>query len=308
MLRIKLVLGILLTVSFFARAESDTASNPGADPNLAATATPNGTTAAETASPSAQATPAETQDDSGVDPFVRGVQQLQAKNAKSALESFRASLKQHPDDPAILTNAAIAAQESGAKGWAIAYLRQALTLGSTLRETRQALEFSLSTLAVKELPHEIEAWESFREKVLIGVSLPWLVFFNGGALLLFGIVWISYFRDRKQAEENESNYPPVRIMHWAASLVLVVSLTLVACKILDLSEVRGTIVAEKIQAFSAPSKDAPSLFEITEGLEVIVQREDGQCLQIRYPGGPTGWVSIDQVHITQSQNLLRGGS
>lgn len=242
------------------------------------------------------------------DPFVLGVQQLQAKDSKSALESFREVLKQHPDDPAVLTNAGIAAQEAGAKGWAIAYLRHALTLGSTLRETKQALEFSLSTLQVKELPHEIEPWEKFRENVLVGISLPWLLFFNGGALLLCGVVWISFFRDRKRAEENEINYPPLRVIHWAASAVLAVSLTLVLCKILDLSEVRGTIVAEKIQAFSAPSTEAPSLFEITEGLEVIVQREDGKWLQIRYPGGPTGWVTTDQVHITQSQNLLKGGT
>jgi hypothetical protein len=243
----------------------------------------------------------------GSDSFAKGIQQLQTKDASGALTSFREALLQHPDDTAILTNLGIAAQEAGLKGWAIAYLREALTLGSRLRETRQALEYSLSQLQVKELPHEIEPWEKLRENVLVGISLPWLLFFNGGALLLFGIVWIRFLKERKLAFENESLLPTLRPMHWAASFVFLISLSLVACKILDLSEVRATIVAEKVSAYSAPSTEAPTLFEITEGLEVLVQREEGKWLQIRYPGGPTGWVNLDQVHITQSQNLLKGG-
>lgn len=242
-----------------------------------------------------------------VDPFAAGIQALQTKDPKTAMDRFREALSQHPDDTAILTNLGIAAQEAGQKGWAIAYLREALTLGSPLKETRQALDFSLSQLQIKEIPHEIEAWEKLRENVLVGISLPGLLFINAIALLLCGMVWISYLRDRKAALENESPFPPFRFIHWAASLILVISIGLVICKILDLSEVRGTIVGEKIQAFSAPSKDAPALFEIYEGLEVLIQRSVQQpeaWLQIRYPGGPTGWVPADQVHITQSKEFL----
>lgn len=238
------------------------------------------------------------------DPFAAGIQALQTKDPKMAMERFREALSQHPDDTAILTNLGIAAQEAGQKGWAIAYLREALTLGSSLRETRQALEFSLSQLQIKEIPHEIEAWEKLRENVLVGISLPGLLFMNALALLLCGLVWINYLKGRKIALENETVFPPLRIIHWAASLVLVVSVSLVICKILDLSEVRGTIVGERVQAFSAPSKEAPGLFEIYEGLEVLVQRSQDQWLQIRYPGGPTGWVPADQVHITQSKDLI----
>ncbi len=241
------------------------------------------------------------------DPFAKGIQQLQANDPSGALASFRESLLQHPDDPAVLTNLGIAAQSAGQKGWSIAYLREALTLGTGLKQTRQALEFSLSQLQVKELPHEIQAWEKLRENILVGISLPWLLFFNGGALLLFGVVWINFFKLRKVAFENETPLPALRVMHWSASTVFVVAVGLVACKILDLSEVRGTIIAEKVQAYSAPSSEAPGLFEITEGLEVLVQREEGTWFQIRYPGGPTGWVRADQVHLTQSKNLLKGG-
>lgn len=241
------------------------------------------------------------------DPFAKGIQSLQTKDPKTAMDLFREALSQHPGDTAVLTNLGIASLEAGQKGWAIAYLREALTLGSNLRETRQALEFSLSQLQIKEIPHEIEFWEKLRENVLVGISLPGLLLINAVALLLCGLVWIGYLKDRKAALENETAYAPLRIIHWAASLALFVSLTLVICKILDLSEVRGTIVAEKVQAFSAPSKEAPGLFEIYEGLEVLVQRAQGEWLQIRYPGGPTGWVPVEQVHITQSKDLIGSG-
>lgn len=240
--------------------------------------------------------------------FAKGIEALQTKDPKTAVELFRQALSQHPEDPAVLTNLGISLQQNGEPGWAIAYLRKAQTLGSSLKETGQALEFSLSQLQVKEIPHDIELWEQLRQTILIGIPLPWLVLFNGLALLLFGSLLISFLRDRRKAFEEELVLPNLKVIHWFAGLALVCTLTLVVLKVWDLSEVRGTIVAEKVPANSAPSAEAPSLFELYPGLEVLVQRSEGDWYQVKYPGGPTGWIKKDQIFITQSADLLLGAN
>lgn len=237
--------------------------------------------------------------------FSKGLSLLQSKDAAGAVQAFKNALQEHPNDTAILTNLGIASFESGQKGWSVAFLRQALTEGSKLPETRRAFDFVMSQLDTKELPHDLVMWESFRSKVLFGTSVESLLFLLGLALLLSGLVFIRHLALRRRAHVNEEARPPFTWFHGVTLVLVVAAALLVWTKMMDLSQVRATIVADKTSAVTTPAADAPALFDLFAGLEVIVQRADKDFYQVQYPGGPTGWVPKNNLYITQSSQLVQ---
>lgn len=238
------------------------------------------------------------------DPFQKGVRLLQSKDAAGAIESFKAALQLHPENTAILTNLGIASFEAGQKGWSVAFLRQAVNLGSSFPETKRALNFALSQLDTKEIPHEIVFWEILRAKVLEGIQVEGALLVFGLALLLFGLSMIRFLAARKRALAHEEALPTFGIIAISASVLFAFTLALLWAKIVDLSQVRATIVAEKTPAVSSPSADAPALFDLFGGLEVIVQGAENNFYQVQYPGGSIGWVAKDSVYVTQSRHWL----
>ncbi len=238
------------------------------------------------------------------DDFQRGVRLLQSKDAPGAVEAFKAALQLHPGSTAILTNLGIASFEAGQKGWSVAFLRQAVHLGSTFPETKRALNFSLSQLDTKELPHDIVFWEILREKILVDIQIEAFLLLLAIVLLLAGVSLIRFLAARKRAFANEEALPAFGVVPILASICLVFSLGLVWAKLVDLSQVRATVVLEKTPVVSSPSADAPSLLDLFAGLEVIVQGIENNFYQIQYPGGPIGWVAKDAVHVTQSSRWV----
>jgi hypothetical protein len=66
-------------------------------------------------------------------------------------------------------------------------------------------------------------------------------------------------------------------------------------KVIDQSTLRGTIIAKKIESRSTPDMTGTSLFDLYEGLEVIVRQSTDSWVQVTYPGGPTGWIPKDAI-------------
>lgn len=236
--------------------------------------------------------------------FHRGVRLLQSKDASGAVEAFKAALQLHPENTAILTNLGIATFEAGQKGWSVAFLRQAIALGSSFPETRRALDFALSQLDTKQIPHDIVFWEIFREKFLVGIQVEAFLFLLAITLLLLGVTLIRFLAQRKRALANEEVMPAFGPLQIVSTIGFILSLGLVWAKLVDLSQVRGTIVLETAPIVSAPSAEAPALLDMFAGLEVIVQGSENNFYQIQYPGGPIGWISKDAVHVTQSSRWV----
>lgn len=239
------------------------------------------------------------------DDFQRGVRLLQTKDASGAIEAFKAALQLHPENTAILTNLGIASFEAGQKGWSVAFLRQAVALGSSFPETKRALAFSLSQLDTKDIPHDIVFWELLRDKILVGIQVETFLLLLAVTLLLAGVTLIRYFAARKRAFSNEEPLPTFGPLPIIASVFFVFALSLVWAKLADLSQVRGTVVLDKAAVVSSPSADAPALLDLFAGLEVIVQGTENNFYQIQYPGGPIGWISKDAIHVTQSSRWVK---
>lgn len=233
--------------------------------------------------------------------FQKGIVFLQEKKAPEAMEAFRKALERHPNHPAILTNLGLAAFQAGQRGWAMAFLRQAEANASPFSATSRGIEFIQSKLEVKEIPHDIQVWEQVRHYLFLGVPLSRFAFLGAVVLLFVGVLFIRYFGARRSAQANEQRMPELGILHYCGVGLLALTLLLVWGKLVDRSEIRATVVEEKVAALSAPSGDAPSLFELFEGLEVRIKRFEKEWLQVQYPGGPTGWVLAKSVHVTQVQ-------
>lgn len=230
--------------------------------------------------------------------FAGALTALHHGDNQKALDELRVLLNQTPDDPALLTNAGIAAARLEQWGLAAGLLRDAVELAPDESAPAQALDFVLEKLPVKEIPHRAEFWEVYRARVLSGVSLFALALVGAPILLLVGFLALRYIGDRRRALLDEEPLPRVGAVHVAALLLLSLHLGLLLTKLMDRGQPRGTVIQEKIAAHSAPDEQAPSLFELFAGLEVLILRENEAWVQVRYPGGPTGWIPRAALHFS----------
>lgn len=228
--------------------------------------------------------------------FQLGVQAYQKQDFKQAVESFTRALDEvkragGPQSATLLTNLGLAHFKLGNKGFALGYLRQALSFDPGLSTAHSALAFVLSQAQVKEIPHRLETYEAIRENFLEPVNISSYFFLS--ALFLFAGGWliISFLGQRKRAMQQELSPPPLPIIGivFLASFVVVMGLSFL--KFWDSTQLRGTIVEAKVAVQAAPGENQAVLFELYEGLEVKVRRKQDGWVQISYPGGMTGWIS-----------------
>jgi len=234
--------------------------------------------------------------------FKSGITAFQKGDFKQAQTSFRESLKLEEDNPVVLHNLAMTAQRSGQMGEAIALWRKALALHPGYAPAERAIHWARGQLERPEIPHETEFWESLRGTVLFTAPIISYIFICALLLLSAGWLILRYFGTRRRALLDEKPLPPFPAS--AAILTagfLFFALTSVA-KVWDLSTVRGTILPKKVEARSSPDAGATALFDLYEGLEVIVRANvkngENDWTQVTYPGGPTGWIPRSAVFAT----------
>lgn len=230
--------------------------------------------------------------------FKEGVKLYQSKDFNKALTSFETALKENPHNISLLTNLGLVSFELGKKGLALGFLRRALELDTDFRPAEQAYTYVWSQLEVKELPHRIETYETIRAYFLKQIHLSSFLFLGGLCFFLSGWLLIRYFSQRKKALEEELPLPPFPSVATVLSLFFVGLFILSVLKAYDLTLNRATIVAEKVLMYTAPSENETSLFELSQGLEVIVRKSEADWLQVTYPGGPTGWIKKAELMTT----------
>jgi hypothetical protein len=126
------------------------------------------------------------------------------------------------------------------------------------------------------------------------------------ALILFlstGWSWLTHLGARRRALQNETVMPAPPILPVIFSVLLVGGFFLWAAKTWDMSETRATIVVEKVSVLTAPTDQSASLFDLFEGLEVVVRQTHDNWMQVTYPGGMTGWIPKTSLFITQYGDL-----
>lgn len=232
--------------------------------------------------------------------FQQGLGAFQKADYKQARLSFQEAL-QSGDNPVVLFDLGLTEQRLGNNGLALALWRKALAIKPNFARAEQAIAWTRPKLEHGEISHEVELWESLRAHALATVPLWYYLLSSALLLLVAGWLGLRYFGLRRQARLDERPMPPLPWLAGFCSLGLLVALFLGGAKIYDQSVERGTIVEKKVEARSSPAADATPLFDLYEGLEVIVHGRSENWTQVTYPGGSTGWIPSQALLATNDK-------
>lgn len=233
--------------------------------------------------------------------FRTGLAAFQKGDFKAARSSFAESLKLNASNKTVLHNLALTEQKLGNQGLALGVWRKALAADPSFHEAKRAIEWASKKLERPEIPHDVELWESFRSAVLVGTSLDRYLLLT--AILLMATGWgiFGYLGARRRAILEERPSPPFPFLSLVFGIALIAFSGLAGAKFIDSLSVRGTVVPDKVEVRSAPDANATPLFELYEGLEVILRQTTGDWAQVSYPGGSIGWVPRQSIFATNDQ-------
>ena len=235
--------------------------------------------------------------------FEAGVASAKSKKYDEARLAFSQALEKEPNNIQALTNLALVQFQLGQKGWAVALLRKAHNLNPDFSTPKAALDFILPQLDVKEIPHEIEMWETIRDRFVVPFSLTGFLILTALCFFASGWVVLTYLGNKKRAYKEEKPLPPFPTIPLLLSAIFILMLSLTVLKIWDQGIPRGTVVAEKISVYSAPNEKSVALFDLFAGLEVVLDSTDANWVQVTYPGALTGWIPKSSVYQTSGRSL-----
>ena len=276
---------LLLTLwSTGTKAQSNADSSPAPAPVLAPSSAPV----------AGSATSAESHFKDGLAAFQKG-------DDKGARASFQEVLKAEPQNPIALYDLGLTESRAGNKGLALALWRKALADKPDFDPPSRAIAWTREKLERPDIPHEVELWESFRAAALVTVPLQHYLLACVLLLLIAGWLLLRNFGLRRQARLDEKPMPPFPTTGVFAAVLFLAMTFLSASKAYDDSILRGTLVVKKVEARSAPDAQATPLFDLYEGLEVLVRARADAWTQVTYPGGSTGWVPSSSLMATNEK-------
>lgn len=227
--------------------------------------------------------------------FFTATRLLQESKFDEAFALFESEYKNGNDRPVLLYNWGLSAYHKKKLGLAAGVWRRALYLDPELSLARQGLEF-----IDKELPRGINTdssslWEHLNIQVLSKISLNklltvlWLFFLPAAFLL------IRYFGRRVRALRDNLPLPNLPTIGLGFVVLFSIFLFLSAAKALSLLEVRATVIATSATLRTGPSSEDNSIFDLVEGLEVVVRQAQKPWVLIALPTGLSGWVEGDSL-------------
>lgn len=238
--------------------------------------------------------------------YNEGLQLFQQKKFTEAKTKFEEAIQTQGVNPFVLYNLALTELELGNEGLALGLWRKALDLDPGFSRARDAILHTSEKIKIKELPHKITSSETLREKILVHFSLSNLLFFT--ALTFFGAGWtaLSFFGRRHRFKKGEEKMPGFPSVAAVLTLFFITSTAISIFKVIDSNQPRATVVIEKVEARTGPGNEQAGLFELFEGMEVIVRElakvdPDQMWIQVTYPGGMTGWIPNDSLIVSSGQ-------
>ncbi len=232
--------------------------------------------------------------------FQNALTAYKKKNLEEAKQLFSQILKTTPSSE-VYYDLGLVEYESKNLGPAVANWRKALALDPNNQLADQSLLFIKKRIEHPELNRHTDNFEVLRERLLNHSQLEYLVLFS--CFIFLGSSWLllSYIGERRRSREQELTVPTLPWTMPIMALLLVISIGMSGAKIYDSSLVRATVLPSKIQVLSAPDAESTQLFELFEGLEVIVESSQGEYVQVSFPGGMTGWTLRKNLMLNDGQ-------
>lgn len=227
--------------------------------------------------------------------FKAGVASFQKNELDQARDQFSQSLKLTPENVQTIYNLGLTEYKAKNEGLALGLWRKALVLEPSNDDVQRAIAFAERAIPQQPISRGGDLFESFHQKFLSQTSLMSLIVVNLILLAFAGWILIRYFALKSRSIENDEPSPPVPYIGYLFVVGLIVSAIVLAAKSYDLTLVRATIIEEKVEVKTSPDSQAATLFELFEGLEVIVRQSHEGWMQVTYPGGLSGWVPAKAV-------------
>lgn len=226
--------------------------------------------------------------------FATAVAAFKAGKLSEARDGFLKLEAEYPGDPTLLLDLGLVAQKEKRAGSALALWRKGLASHPTDAALQNAVDWLKPKLAKADIAHDIDAWEDFRRLFLIRVSPVQIVLASAVFLFFAGALMLRWWGARRRAFDEDLATPPAPIGGMALSIISVFLIAISIALFIDRLDIRGTIMAPKVDVRSAPDVAATSLFEAFEGMEVVIleARKVGEeaWRRVQYPGGMSGWV------------------
>jgi tetratricopeptide (TPR) repeat protein len=235
------------------------------------------------------------------DTFQAGVAAFQKNDLNTARTSFTDVLTQDPNDADALFNLGLVESKAGKPGRALALWRKALVVHPGFAFASHAIDYTRPKLEHPEIPHEVEFSETLRSDLFVPISLSKYLLLDALLLLSAGWLLIRFAGERRRALAEEKPLPGFPAIGVVLAVVFFAISALSVDKAMDASEVRGTIIEKKIEVRSTPDANGTALFDLYEGLEVVVRSSQGDWVQVSYPGGATGWIPKSALFTTRDQ-------
>lgn len=235
--------------------------------------------------------------------FSLGLQNYQNGKFTEASQQFESALQIEPENASLLYNLGLSEYRVGKTGLAIALWRKALTSDPSLIEAKAAIDFAFSRLTVKELPHQVMLLERVRTKVLSFISIHQLLFLLVITCFSCGWMLLNYLGSRKSALANLMPVPTPTFKLFLTGFLFLITTSLTFLKAWDYSVPRATVLPSKIEVRTGPNPTHAPLFEIYEGLEVIIRDSQNDWLKIQYPGGRMGWLPRESLFQTWGKKI-----
>lgn len=222
--------------------------------------------------------------------FFAATKLLQDNKYDEAYLLFENEFKNGNDNPSLLYNWGLSAYHKKKLGMAVALWRRALFLNPELSPAAKALEFIADALPRGLNSDSPSLWQSLNNHLLNRISmnkllmLLWL-FFVPTAILL-----IRYWGSRMRALRNSMPLPHLPTVGIGFSILFTILLVLSVSKAISLLEIHATVVSTAATLRTGPSPKDNAIFDLVEGLDVIVRRAQNSWVLIALPTGLSGWV------------------
>lgn len=235
--------------------------------------------------------------------FIQGIGSYQKGDFNSAKNAFQQAALSDSNNAVLFYNWGLAEIKLENWGWATALLRKALFLSPGLTSAREALKFinEKSNHPISEA--RAEGLNFLRNKILY--HLPWHLLLALGLFLFMysSLKLLKFYSKRKIAYQENTPAPSIPI---AAVCAFIGALLIVLClsiKATDFFETKGTLVKSTSQIRSGPNQEDTLLFEVFAGQDLFILNKYQGWLQVKVPGGVTGWLPADNVFLTTESQL-----
>lgn len=233
--------------------------------------------------------------------MAEGSKLYQSGQFAEAAKAFNTLLSFDPLQPPVLTNLGLAEYQAGHRGLGVGLWRKALVVDPTYVPARKALNFAEQAMQLGS--GEETLWlESFRKDVLSHISLDQLLGLTLIMLLLGGWRILTFLGLRRVALRDELPMPPFSWVGAVFTVIFFAGLATTSLKAMELREPRATAVV-RVSARTGPSENSSSIFELREGVDVILRQAKKGWTQIRHPGGMSGWVPNEALYQTSGMPL-----